>query len=432
MSHDADSLSRETEKPRSGKILRMTYVADLHLHSSYAMATSKELNFENLAKWAGIKGIDLLSSADFTHPLWFDETKSKLRETDDGLLALRKAPDSSVRFVLGTEVNCNGQQGGRNRRVHMLVFAPDLRVAERINDSCSKHGILTGDGRPTLHLTPRELLELLLEIDERNFVIPAHVWTPWFGIYGSKSGFDSLEECFGDLADRVFAIETGLSSDPAMNWGVSELDNRAIVSFSDAHSLPKMGRELTVIEGELSYDGLLKSLKNQGIAYTVEFFPEEGKYHNSGHRNCGVSLSPADVEEVGDRCPACKRLMTHGVAYRMAALSSCEVKTWTDEAGLTRSEAGRPPFKSLVGLQQIIAESLGRGVNTKGVLDRYLDIVGEFGSELATLMEAPLTDLTRTAGERIAEGIGRVRRGDVSIEPGYDGKFGRVSVWPDE
>ena len=410
----------------------MTYVADLHLHSSYAMATSQELNFENLARWAGIKGIDLLASADFTHPLWFEESKAKLRETGDGLLELRDSPDSSVRFVLGTEVNCNGQQGGRNRRVHMLVFAPSLEVVERINVRLSKHGILTGDGRPALHLTPRELLELLLDIDERSFVIPAHVWTPWFGIYGSKSGFDSLEECFGDLADRVYAIETGLSSDPAMNWGVSELNDRSIVSFSDAHSLPKMGRELTVFDGELSYDGLLQSLKNQGIAYTVEFFPEEGKYHNSGHRKCGVSLTPADVGEVGDRCPVCGRLMTHGVAYRIAALTSREVKSWTDEDGFTRGEAARPPFKSLVGLRQIIAESLGRGVDTNGVSKRYLDIVGEFGGELAALLEAPPSDLTRTAGERIADGIGRVRRGDVSIEPGYDGKFGRVSVWPDE
>ena len=410
----------------------MTYVADLHLHSSYAMATSKELNFENLAKWAGIKGIDLLASADFTHPLWFEETRAKLRETGDGMLKLQASPDSSVRFVLGTEVNCNAKQGGRNRRVHMLVFAPGLDVVTRINARLSDHGLLTGDGRPTLHITPRELLELLLEIDECSFVIPAHVWTPWFGIYGSKSGFDSLEECFGDLTDRVHAVETGLSSDPAMNWGVSELNDRSIVSFSDAHSLPKMGRELTVFDGELSYDGLLKSLKNQGIACTVEFFPEEGKYHNSGHRKCGVSLSPADVGDVGDRCPVCGRLMTHGVAYRMAALTSREVKSWTDEDGFTRSEDGRPPFKSLVGLQQIIADSLGRGVNTKGVIDRYLDIVGESGGELSALLEVPLSDLTRTAGERIAEGIERVRRGAVYIESGYDGKFGKVSVWPDE
>ena len=410
----------------------MTYVADLHLHSLYAMATSEALNFENLSTWAGIKGIDLLASADFTHPLWFAETKAKLRETGDGLLALRAARDSSVRFILGTEVNCNGKQEGRNRRVHMLVFAPGLEVAERINDSCSKHGILTGDGRPTLHLTPRELLGLLLEIDERIFVIPAHAWTPWFGIYGFKSGFDSLEECFGDLANRVYAIETGLSSDPAMNWGVSELDDRSIVSFSDAHSLPKMGRELTVFDGDMSYDGLLKSLKTQGIAYTVEFFPEEGKYHNSGHRKCGVSLSPADVGDVSDRCPVCGRRMTHGVAYRMAALTSRQVKTWTDNDGLTRGEAGRPPFKSLIGLQQIIAESLGRGVNTKGVMDRYRSIVYEFGGELAALMEAPLSDLTKTAGEKIAEGVERVRRGDVYIEPGYDGQFGKVSVWPDD
>ena len=265
----------------------MRYAADLHLHSPFARATSRQLTFDNMAQWARVKGIDLLASADFTHPAWFADAKRTLRPMDNGLYE-----HNGARFVIGTEVNCSGAQGGRHRRVHMLMFAPDIPTAERINKALDGKGNLAADGRPTLHMTPRDLLALLLDIDERIMLIPAHAWTPHFGIYGSKSGFDSLAECFGYLTPHIYAIETGLSSDPAMNWRIPELDGVSIVSFSDAHSLPKMGRELTIIEGELSYEGLRQSLRQQRIAYTVEFFPEEGKYHNSGHRKCGVNMSP--------------------------------------------------------------------------------------------------------------------------------------------
>ena len=262
----------------------MTYVADLHLHSRYAIGTSNKLTFENLARWARIKGIDLLASADFTHPAWFEETCARLHDDGDGLFTY-----DGARFVLGTEVSCVAAQGGRSRRVHMLVFAPGIDAVGRINAALARRGRLDGDGRPVLRMTPRELVLTLLDIDRRCLVIPAHAWTPWYGVYGSKSGFDSLEECFGDVAEYVYAIETGLSSDPAMNWRIPELDKRSLVSFSDAHSLQKMGRELTVFEGGLTYDGLAEALRTQSIAYTVEFFPEEGKYHHSGHRKCGVS-----------------------------------------------------------------------------------------------------------------------------------------------
>ena len=404
----------------------MTYVADLHLHSYYARGTSKHLNFENLAAWAGTKGIDLLATADFTHPDWFLETRRKLEETGDGLYRYRGA-----RFILGTELNCVGEQGGRNRRVHMLAFAPSLDIVDRINTALAARGNLRGDGRPTLHLTPRELVSALLEIDERCLVIPAHVWAPWFGVYGSKSGFDSLEECFGDTADQIYAIETGLSSEPAMNWRVSELDGRSIVSFSDAHSLPKLGRELTVLEGELSYDGLAESLRTQRIAYTVEFFPEEGKYHYSGHRKCGVSLSPGEMEGHDGRCPVCRRPLTVGVLHRVYELASLQVATWRDEAGLTRGHNGRPPFKMMVALQEIIAETLGFGVNAKRVQARYRQLIDRFGSEFFVLMEASVDEIGRASTERIAEGIARVRSGEISITPGYDGLFGKVSVWPE-
>ena len=278
----------------------MTYFADLHLHSPYARGTSSQLTFQNSVDWAKLKGIDLLASGDFTHPAWLDETRATLREADGNLFEL-----DGVRFILGTEVNCVAEQGGRSRRIHMLAFAPSISTVERINAVLSGRGSLFADGRPTLHMSPRELLQTLLDIDDRCFIVPAHLWTPWFGLYGSKSGFDSLEECFGDLTDRVPAVETGLSSDPAMNWRVPSLDNVSIVSFSDAHSLPNMGRELTAFHGEPSYDGLLEALTTEEVAYTLEFFPEEGKYHHSGHRKCGVSLTPAEVAAQGDRCPEC-------------------------------------------------------------------------------------------------------------------------------
>ena len=421
----------------------MTYSADLHLHSPYARATSRELTFENMARWARIKGIDLLASADFTHPEWFAETKRKLRSTGDGLYECEGA-----RFVLGTEVNCNGYQGGRNRRIHMLMFAPSIEVVERINAALSGKGLLASDGRPTLHLTPRELLMTLLHIDERIMLVPAHAWTPHFGIYGSRTGFDSLEECFGDLKPHIFAIETGLSSDPAMNWRVPELDDVSIVSFSDAHSLPKMARELTFIDGELSYDGLRQALQEQSIAYTVEFFPEEGKYHNSGHRKCGVNLSPEEVAATGESCPMCGRRMTLGVMQRTEHLARRDASAYRDDDGFVHngghngghsggrgarhSKNGRPPFRSLVGLQQIVAESMGRGVNTKGVRTKYMELAEELGNEMHILTDADVSEIERVGGERIAEGVERVRTGNISIEPGYDGVFGKVSVWRED
>ena len=405
----------------------MTYVADLHTHSPYARATSRELTFGNLARWAKFKGIDLLASADFTHPGWFSETRRQLTELGNGLYE-----HDGVKFILGTEVNCNGQQGGRNRRIHMLAFAPSVDTVERINTALAAHcNSLASDGRPTLHLTPRELVSTLIDIDERCLIIPAHAWTPWFGIYGSKSGFDSLEECFGDAIEHIHAIETGLSSDPAMNWQIQELDRLSIVSFSDAHSLPKLGRELTVIDGDLSYDGLVQSLKSQSIAYTIEFFPEEGKYHYSGHRKCGISYDPEDVRKHGRRCPVCGRLITLGVMQRVDELSDRRVDTWIDGDGFTRSDNGRPPFMTLVALQQIVAEALGMGVSTKRVQREYSALVGELSTEMAVLMNSPLPDIASVAGERVAEGVDRVRRGDISIQPGYDGLFGQVKVWPD-
>ena len=402
----------------------MTYTADLHIHSSYAYATSPSLNFENLARWAMLKGIDLLASADFTHPDWFAESKAKLSETGDGLYEY-----DGVKFVLGTEVNCTARVGGRARRVHILMFAPSLDSVSRINDALKRRGAkLDGDGRPTLTMSPRDLLEILLEIDPRCIMIPAHAWTPWFGIFGSKSGFDSLEECFGDLTSHIHAIETGLSSDPAMCWRVPELDDVSIVSFSDAHSLPKLARELTVFNGSPSYDGLAESLRTQDIAYTVEFFPEEGKYHHSGHRRCGVSLTPDEVNEHGSTCPVCKRPVTLGVMQRVEELARRERDSHSDLNG-------RPPFRSLVSLQEILSEAMGVGINAKRVQGAYMSLVENLGSELDVLLSIPSGEVAATLprfGQIVADGLERVRAGDIHVIPGFDGQYGAVKVWPED
>ena len=409
----------------------MTYTADLHIHSSYAYATSRDLNFENLAYWAKLKGIDLLASADFTHPEWFKESCAKLNDIGDGLYE-----HDGVKFILGTEVSCVARMHGRGRRTHMLVFAPSLDTVGRINQALAKTGAkLDGDGRPTLTMSPRDLLEMLLSVDPRCFVIPAHVWTPWFGLFGSKSGFDSLEECFGDLTEYVMAVETGLSADPTMCRRVPDLDDLSIVSFSDAHSLPKLARELTIFDGELSYDGLVESLRSHDIAYTVEFYPEEGKYHLSGHRKCGVRYDPEEVSTIGSACPVCGRAMTLGVMQRVEDLAQRESTSVVGNDGMVTSPDGRPPYRSLVSLQQVLSETLGFGVNTKRVRTAYMSLVETFGSEMNVLIEAPTSELAEALpdhGPKLAEGIGRVRSGSIHIEPGFDGQFGVVKVWPDE
>ncbi len=410
----------------------MTYMADLHIHSAYAYATSKLLTFENLARWAKLKGIDVLASADFTHPVWFAESRAKLREADGGLYEF-----GGTLFMLGTEVSCVARVGGRARRVHMLAFAPSLDAAERANRKLAARGAkLAGDGRPTLRLSPRDFAELMLDSDPRCFVIPAHVWTPWYGLLGSKSGFDSLEECFGDLAPSIPAVETGLSSDPAMCWRVPELDALSIVSFSDAHSLPKLARELTAFHGEPSYDGILDALRSRSVAYTLEFFPEEGKYHNSGHRKCGVSLSPAEVKRVGRACPACGRAMTLGVTQRVERLAGRDAAARASDDGFIHSASGppRPPFKSLISLDMLLSEVHGVGVNAKRVRRAYMTLAEAFGSELAVLMDAPIADIARAVaerGDRLAEGIQKMRDGDIRATPGFDGRYGVVRALAD-
>ena len=413
----------------------MHYTADLHIHSRYARGTSPQLTLEGLASWAAIKGIDLLATGDFTHPQWLAELRAKLTQEPDGLFALTVAPESespAVRFLLGTEVSCVYTQSGRSRRVHLLVYAPGFDAADQICRALSGWGELASDGRPTLSLPARDLVEAVLEADPNCMVVPAHVWTPWYSVYGSIGGFDSLEECFMDMLPHLFAVETGLSSDPAMNWRVPELDKMSIVSFSDAHSLNRLGREVTMMKGEMSYEGVLLAMKEGRIAYTVEFHPAEGKYHFDGHRQCGVRQAPQESFMQGGRCPRCGRRLTLGVAHRLERLAGREAREEQSEDGYVVDRAAtRPPFRRLVPLQEVLAEALERGTQTKGVQAVYHRLVQELGPELSILQDVPLERVAWSAGERVAEGVGRVRDGLVEVEPGYDGVYGTVHIWPE-
>ena len=426
--------------------MSMTYVADLHLHSSYAYATSRAITLDSQVFWAKLKGIDLLASADFTHPAWFKELREALVEVSPGLYEY-----GGIQFVLGTEASCIFRQGERRRQIHLLVFAPGFEAAERLNVALAPYGNLERDGRPTLSLSVRDLTALALEVDPDCLVIPAHVWTPWFGVYGSRSGLDSLAAAFDDMFPQIHAVETGLSSDPEMNWAVPDLSGKTLVSFSDAHSSPKLAREATVFDGELTYAGLAQALRFNRVAYTVEFYPEEGKYHYDGHRKCGVCQHPEVTDRQGSKCRVCGRELTRGVLNRTRLLSSSDsamevvtgvippttsgVRLPSGFVGFpegTPAKESRPPFIRLIPLPEIIATVMRQGPNTKRVQTEYRRILAEFGAdyggELEVLTRSGQADLERVAGPETAQAILRARTGDIYIEPGYDGVFGKVSL----
>lgn len=321
----------------------MEFVSDLHLHSRYSRAVSQDMIFPTMVRLARQKGLHILSASDFTHPLWFKEMRMQLYEKHEGLYALKNPDLEDVLFFLSTEIASIYSQDGRVRRIHNLVFAPNFETVEKINQELIRRGCNLGaDGRPIVGLSSRHLLELILTINENCMLIPCHVWTPHFGVYGSKSGFNSLEEAFGDLADKVYGIETGISSDPEMNWRIPELTNRSVLSFSDAHSPANMGREATAFELESpTYKNIQTAIKRIGglknrVSYTVEFYPEEGKYHFSGHRNCKISLSPQEVAEKGTKCPVCNRDFTEGVAIRIEQLGGADfVKDYEEKVSPT-------------------------------------------------------------------------------------------------
>ena len=406
-----------------------TYWADLHLHSSFAHGTANDITVPAMTLWARRKGIHLLATADFTHPAWRAHLQETLQPTTGDLFTYEDA-----HFILGTELSCVFKHAGKGRRLHLLVYLPSFAAVEKLCRFLERCGAkLTGDGRPMLSLHARELTAAILEIDPRGIIIPAHAWTPWYALFGSKSGFDSLEECFGDLAPAIPALETGLSSDPAMNWRVPDADGRSIVSFSDAHSLRNLGREVTAFQGPLTFDGLASALREERIAYTVEYYPEEGKYHATGHRACNVRYLPADTQAHGTTCPVCNRTLTVGVLERVEALATRpEPSLSADDQGFLHGINGRPPFKRVVPLAQILAEALSAGERTKKVGKAYTDLTDAFGSEFTVLLEARLDDLADAAGERIADGIRRMRSGEIEVEPGYDGVYGAVRIWPDE
>lgn len=400
----------------------MKFVADLHIHSKYSRATSKEMNLESLDKWAKIKGIKVIATGDFTHPAWFAEIKEKLELAEPGLYQL-KGSDTGTRFLLSVEISSIYSQGGKTRRVHNLILAPSMEVAEKINIALSWQGNIKSDGRPILGISSMDLAKLVFGISEEAVIIPAHAWTPWFSVFGSMSGFDMIEECFGEYSGKIFAIETGLSSDPAMNWRLSKLDNISLISNSDSHSAEKIGREANVFDAELSFAGIIDAIKSRDLKkflYTIEFFPEEGKYHYDGHRLCGVVLSPEETKKKNKICPQCGKPLTVGVMYRVNELADRP----NDFVSKTRV-----PFKKVVPLLEIIREIFGVASITKKVKAEYEHLIDVFGTELAILIDTPIEEIKSRGFNELANAIDRVRNGNISIRPGYDGEYGKVSIF---
>ncbi len=397
------------------------FIADFHIHSKYSRATSGEMDVEHLSRYAKVKGITLMGTGDFTHPSYLAELKQQLEPLGNGLFTC-----GDTHFILTVEVCNNFYSDGRSRRMHTLIFAPGFRTVERINAQLQGYGRLASDGRPHLRLSARDLVRLVLDTDPDCLVIPAHIWTPWFSMFGAKSGFDTVEECFGDQTANICAVETGLSSDPPMNWRLSALDRFSLISNSDAHSPAKIGREANVFNTELNYQSIAEALKsrdNGKFLYTVEFFPQEGKYHYDGHRKCDVCLSPRESMSSNDRCPRCGQKLTIGVMHRVEELAD-------------RPEGYVPPgaieCKHLVPLVEIIAEAMGKGVGTKGVSAMYDGLVQRFGSEFHILLGLPEEQLLAEFPGRVGQGIVRVRRGELDIQPGHDGVYGKIRIFDEE
>lgn len=402
----------------------MRFIADFHIHSRYSRATSPQMTVENIAKWAKIKGIKVMGTGDFTHPLWFKELKEKLIPAEPGLFKLKDDISSDpTRFILTVETSHIYSKAGKGHRVHLIIFSPSFEAAEKINTRLSWIGNLKSDGRPILGLDAKELLKIVLDSDPQAMVVPAHAWTPWFSVFGSMSGFNSLEECFEDLAPHIFAIETGLSSDPAMNWRLSALDKIALISNSDSHSLEKIGREANIFDTDLTYSAIIEAIKTKNpkkFLSTIEFFPEEGKYHYDGHRLCGVSLSPEETKKINGKCPQCGRPLTIGVMNRVEKLADRPIG-YKPEVAI--------PYKSLVPLNEIIAAALGLGVASKSVKEIYDNLIARFSSEFAVLLEAEINDFRNIIPPEVAEGILRVREGRIKIKPGYDGEYGKIIIF---
>lgn len=397
------------------------FVADFHLHSKYSRATSSALDADELAKWAKIKGVGLMGTGDCTHPLWLQELKDQLQPTTHGLFTYQ-----GVSFMLTTEVNTLFYKHGRAKNVHQVLMLPSFESCDRINEELAHFGDLAADGRPLLQMEAWRLADVVLGLEPRALIVPAHAWTPHFAIFGSNSGFDSVEDCFEHRTKDIHVLETGLSSDPAMNWRLSRLDRYTLISNSDAHSARRIGREANVFDCALDYDVIATALKTKDrskFLRTLEFFPEEGKYHYDGHRKCHVRLSPAEAKAQGLKCPKCGRQVTVGVLHRVDTLAD-------------RPEGFEPanaiPFKPMIPLDEIIADALEVGRETVGVEREYMNLTHKLGTELDILFKLPEETLRQQAPAKIADGIIRVRNRQVHIEPGYDGEYGHVSVFMGE
>lgn len=397
------------------------FIADFHIHSRYSRACSKDLSVSELAKWAKIKGIGVLGTGDFTHPLWVQELKEALRDTGRGLFEFQGGL-----FLLTAEVNTLFYKGGKAHQIHHVLFAPSFEAVERINRELEAFGGLSLDGRPTLQMEAWRLVEVVLGVEPRCLIVPAHAWTPWFAIFGSTSGFDAVEECFEHQAKHIFALETGLSSDPAMNWRLSALDRYTLISNSDAHSARRIGREANVFDCPIEYDAIIGALRTKDrskLISTLEFFPEEGKYHLDGHRQCKIRWAPAETKRRGFRCPMCGRRVTVGVMHRVEALADRPEGT---------TPANAIPFQRIVALETIIADALGVGVGTQAVERDYQNLIYTCGTEFDVLLTRSEEELRKATSPKIAEGILRMRQGQVVVEPGYDGEYGKVKLFGEE
>ncbi len=394
------------------------YIADFHIHSKYSRATSKNMQLDELARWAGYKGINLLGSSDFTHFLWYHELKEKLKETDrEGIYHY-----GGIAFILTTEVSHIYEKYGKTKKVHNIIFISSIEHAGKLNRVLERYADLNSDGRPILPFEAKEIVNIVSDVDEKGFVVPAHIWTPHFSLFGSNSGFDTIEECFEETVKEIFALETGLSSDPAMNWMVSALDKFSLISNSDAHSPWKIGREANVFDSAFSFSELkniLKSKDRKRFLFTVEYFPEEGKYHFDGHRNCNVCLSPEESLEKNNLCPVCGRKITIGVLHRVRDLADRDYGTKHKDS---------IPFKKLIPLSQIIGFALNKPADSISVRNKLIEAVKSIGSEFSILFEIPLNELKGKIDGNIVDLLYKMREGEIQIKPGYDGEFGTIKI----
>jgi len=395
----------------------MEFIADFHIHSKYSRATSRDMDVKHLAEWAKLKGITLMGTGDFTHHLWLEELKANLEDLGSGLFKYQ-----DTYFILTSEISSIYSKKGKGYRIHNMVFSPSFKTTDKINHKLSQCGNLASDGRPILGLDAEELARIIFDIDENCMIVPGHIWTPWFSLFGSMSGFDRIEDCFGGQTAKIFALETGLSSDPAMNWRLSALDRFTLISNSDSHSPAKIGREANVFDCELNYKTIrevLKAKDKKRFLYTIEFFPEEGKYHFDGHRNCQVSFSPKETKQHAGICSRCGKAVTVGVMNRVEQLAD-------------RPEGFKPDnaieYRNFIPLNEIIAEAKGVAPNSVVVEREYRGIVAKFGTEFDILLRATEAELKKGMPLGVADGVLKVRKGQVNIKPGYDGEYGKISI----